>query len=86
MQAIVVHDSYFVQKRDAIRLLGFSRIQKCTFAIRMLANDVATNYIDKYCRLSESIALECLKIFVKVIRTCFESNYLRQPTLTKVKK
>jgi hypothetical protein len=52
----------------------------------MLAYDVVASYIDEYCRLNESIALECLKIFVKVIQTCFESNYLKQPTLAKVKK
>ncbi len=86
MEAIVVHDFYFVQKRDATRLLGFSSIQKCIVVIKMLAYDVVANYIDEYCRLSESIALECLKRFVKVIRTCFESNYLKQPTLAKVKK
>ncbi len=83
MEAIVVHDSYFVQKRDATGLLGFSSIHKCIVAIRMLAYDVVANYIDEYCRLSKSIAFECLKFFVKVIRTCFESNYFKQPTLAK---
>ncbi len=61
-----MHNSYFVQKKDATRPLGFSSIQKCIVAIRMLTYDVVANYIDKYCRLNESIALECLKRFVKV--------------------
>ncbi len=86
MEAIVVHDFYFVQKRNVTRLLGLSSIHKCTSTIKMLAYDVAADYINKYCRLNESIALECLKRFVKTIRTCFESNYLKQPTLVDVKK
>jgi aminoglycoside/choline kinase family phosphotransferase len=86
MEAIVVHDFYFVQKRNAIGLLGLSSIHKCTSTIKMLAYDVAIDYTDKYCRLNESIALECLKRFVKTNRTCFESNYLKQPTLVDVKK
>jgi hypothetical protein len=86
MEIIVVHDSYFIQKRDVTRLLGLSSIQKCIVAIRMLSYDVVANYIDEYCRLNESTTFECLKRFVKVIRTCFESNYLKQPTLAKTKK
>ncbi len=67
MEAIVVHDFYFVQKRDAIGLLSLSSIQKCIFAIKMLAYGVAADYTNEYCRLNDSIALECLKRFVKVI-------------------
>jgi hypothetical protein len=86
MEAIVMHDFYFVQKRDATRLLGFLSIQNCIVTIKMLSYNVVANYIDKYCKLNKSTTLECLKRFVKVIRTCFESNYFRQPTLAKVKK
>jgi len=86
MEAIVVHDFYFVQKRDVIGLLGLSSIHKCTIAIRMLAYDAIAHYVNKDCRLNESIALECLKRFVKAIQACFESNYLKQPTLVDVKK
>jgi hypothetical protein len=86
MEIIVVHDFYFVQKKDATECLGLSSIQKCIVAIRMLPNGVAIDYTHKYCRLNGSTALECLKRFVKVFLTCFESNYLRQPILTNVKK
>jgi hypothetical protein len=86
MEAIVVHNFYFVQKRDAIGFLGLSSNHKCIATIKMLAYGVVANYTDNYCKLNESIALECLKRFVKVIRTCFESNYFKQPTLTNVKK
>jgi hypothetical protein len=67
MEAIVVHDFYFVHKRDAIGLLRLSSIQKCIFAIKMLAYSVAIDYIDEYCRLNDSTTLECLKRFVKAI-------------------
>jgi hypothetical protein len=86
METIVVHDSYFVHKRDATRLLGLSSIQKCTIVIKMLAYGVSVDYTDEYCKLNESTAFECLKRFVKAIQACFESNYLRQQTLTNVKK
>jgi hypothetical protein len=66
-----MHDFYFVQKRDAIWFLGLSSNHKCVVAIRMLTYHVVANYTDNYCRLNESIALECLKRFVKAIRTCF---------------
>jgi hypothetical protein len=52
----------------------------------MLAYGVAIDYTDEYCQLNESTTFECLKRFVKAIQACFESNYLRQQTLTNVKK
>jgi hypothetical protein len=67
MEAIVVHDFYFVQKRDVIWCLGLSSNHKCIAAIRMLAYDVVANNIENYCRLNEFIAFECLKRFVKAI-------------------
>jgi len=86
MEIVVVHDSYFVQKKFATRLLGLSSIQRCVIAIKMLPNGVALDYTHKYCRLSESTTLKCLKRLVEIIRACFESNNLRQPTLANVKK
>ncbi len=56
MEVVVVHDFYFVQKRDATGLSSFSSIQKC------------------------------LKKFVKVIWTCFESSYLKQLATIDIKK
>ncbi len=86
MEVIIVYDSYFLQKKDATRLLELSSIQKCTSTIKMLAYGVETYYTNEYCTSSESNALERLKRFVKAIRTCLESNYLKQPTLANVKK
>ncbi len=86
IEVIIVYDSYFLQKKDATRLLELSSIQKCTSTIKMLAYGVETYYTNKYCTSSESNALERLKRFVNTIRTCLESNYLKQPTLANVKK
>jgi hypothetical protein len=86
MEVLIVHYCYFSQKKDATRLLDLSSIQKCTFTIRMLTYSVETYYTNEYCRSNESTALERLKRFVKAIRTCLESNYLKQPTLANVKK
>ena len=41
-------DEYFVQKRNATRVLGLSSLQKMTTALRMLAYGVAADFTDEY--------------------------------------
>ncbi len=67
IEVIIVYDSYFLQKKDATRLLEISSIQKCTSTIKMLAYGVETYYTNEYCTSSESNALERLKRFVNTI-------------------
>jgi hypothetical protein len=57
------HNSYFVQKKDALGRPGLRPIQKICLAVHMLAYGGAANANDKYLRLSESTSLEALSQF-----------------------
>ena len=61
LQAVEQHDEYFVQKRNAVGILGLSSLQKITAAFRMLAYGVAADAMDDYVCIGESIAIESLK-------------------------
>ena len=80
MDAVATFDPWFVQGVDAVGRLGLSTLQKCTAALRMLAYGLPVDACDEYCRLGESTAHESMKRFVKAVRVCSESTYLRQPT------
>jgi hypothetical protein len=54
------HDSYFVQKSDALGRPGLRPLQKITSAIRMLAYGGAADANDEYLQMSESTTLESL--------------------------
>jgi hypothetical protein len=73
------HDNYFVQRRNANRVLGFSCLQKVTVAYRKLAHAIPTNYVDEYVRIGESTSIEFLRRFVKVVCDVFGPEYLRPP-------
>ncbi|KAF8409735.1 hypothetical protein HHK36_005814 [Tetracentron sinense] len=77
--AVEAYDPYFVQKIDAIGMLGLSSLQKITAAMRMLAYVVAADYVDEYVRIGESTAIESLKKFVQVVVAIFSDEYLRSP-------
>lgn len=86
VDSVCEFDPYFVQRRDGLGRLGLSSLQKCTSAIRMLAYGVAADATDEYCRLGESSSQEGLKRFVNVVRKCFKSEFLRQPSRVDVEK
>jgi hypothetical protein len=46
LERVCARDVYFVQKRDAARLLGLSSRQKITVALRMLALRVCADAMD----------------------------------------
>ena len=68
------------QRFDATKKPGPSPLQKVTAAIRMLAYGIAGDAVDEYCRLSESLAHECLHAFVNGVISVFGKVYLRAPT------
>ncbi|XP_058216889.1 uncharacterized protein LOC131327773 [Rhododendron vialii] len=78
--AIEAHDPYFVQGRNAARMLGLSSLQKMTTAIRILAYGVSADFLDEIVRIGESAAIESLERFVKAVIEIFSSEYLRSPT------
>ncbi|KAK1644998.1 hypothetical protein QYE76_062803 [Lolium multiflorum] len=73
-------DPYFKLKLDAIGVLGFSLIQKCTAAMRMLAYGAPADTQDDYLRMSESTAIECMYKFCQAVVGKFGKYYLRGPT------
>ncbi|KAL6549691.1 hypothetical protein OROMI_020179 [Orobanche minor] len=77
--AVVAHDSYFLQKRNAAGKLGLSSFQKITAAFRILAFGVTGDLFDEYIRIGESTATESVKRFVKAIVYIFGDEYLRRP-------
>jgi hypothetical protein len=77
--ALEAHDLYFIQKRNAVGMLGLSSLQKMTAALRMLAYGVAADSTNEYVRIGESIAIESLKKFVKAVVNIFSKEYLRSP-------
>ena len=76
---IEAHDSYFVQKRNSVKKLGLSSLQKIIVALRMLTYGVSSNLIDKYVQIGETTVLESLKKFVTAAIDVFSEEYLRKP-------
>jgi len=80
MDTIVAHDSYFVQKYDALGVLGLSPIQKIMAALHMFTYGVVADTTNEYCRIGESTAMETMKRFVRYFCSCFQKKYLGLPT------
>ncbi|XP_057779690.1 uncharacterized protein LOC130998275 [Salvia miltiorrhiza] len=76
----VQSDPYFQQQEDATGRPGFTPLQKCTIAIRMLANGGAADQYDEYLRIAESTSLDCMRRFCAVVIQRFGTEYLRRPT------
>ena len=79
--AIRDFDSYFRCKADCTGLVGFSSLQKCTVAMRMLAYGAPGDGADDYLRMAESTALDCFYRFCRAVIAVFGDFYLRSPTV-----
>lgn len=77
--AIEAHDQFFLQRADAVGVLGLSSLQKITAALRMLAYGTPADAVDDYVRIGESTAIESLRRFTKAIVEVFGNQYLRRP-------
>uniref|UniRef100_A0A0D3BT71 DDE Tnp4 domain-containing protein n=1 Tax=Brassica oleracea var. oleracea TaxID=109376 RepID=A0A0D3BT71_BRAOL len=71
---------FFEQKRDGLKRLSLSPLQKCTAAIRVLAYGTAADTVDEYLRLGETTTRSCVENFVEGIIYLFGDEYLRRPT------
>jgi hypothetical protein len=58
-------------------MVGFSSLQKCTVAMRLLAYGASGDSADDYLRMDESTAIDCL---YRSCRAVFGKQYLRTPT------
>jgi hypothetical protein len=77
---------FFTLRFDAANRPGLSPHQKCTAAIRQLANGSPAEQLDEYIKIGESTAVECLKLFVEGVITVFGAEYLRRPTIQDVER
>ena len=73
------YDPYFIQRTDAVGVLGLSSLQKITAAYRILAYETPADSVDEYIRIGESTAIESLRRCVKAVIAMFEDHYLRSP-------
>jgi len=74
---VYAHDSYFLQKWDALGNIGLNSIQKCIVALHILFYGITLGVVDEYCQMGESMAMEAIKCFVKVVKETFETKNLK---------
>ncbi|KAI5353099.1 hypothetical protein L3X38_005991 [Prunus dulcis] len=79
MHDICNYDAYFVQKCDAIRVLGLLQEQKLIDVIRMMAYGSSANQVDKIARMRKSTTLDTLVRFCDAIETLYTRDYLCKP-------
>jgi hypothetical protein len=60
-------------------MAGFSALQKCMVAMRMLAYGAPGDSTDDYLRMAESIAFDCFNRFCRTVIAVFGDIYLRSP-------
>jgi hypothetical protein len=75
------YDSYFRCKLDCTGMAGFSALQKCTVAMRMLAYGAPGDTTDDCLRMAESTAFDYFYRFCRAVIAVFGDTYLRSPTV-----
>jgi hypothetical protein len=65
---------------DCTCMIGFSSLQKCMVAMRLLAYGTPGESADDYLRKAESTAIDCLYMFCGAVIAVFGEVYLRSPT------
>jgi hypothetical protein len=75
------YDSYFRCKLDCTGMAGFSTLQKCTVAMRMLAYGAPGDSTNDYLRMAESTTFDCFYRFCRAVIVVFGDIYLRSPTM-----
>ncbi|XP_021822996.1 uncharacterized protein LOC110764053, partial [Prunus avium] len=80
MHDICNYDTYFIQKYDAVGVLGLLLEQKLTAALRMLAYGAFAEQVDEIARMGKSTILECLVRFCDTVKNLYTREYLRKPT------
>jgi hypothetical protein len=60
-------DPYLMLKHDVVGMAGFSSIQKCITAMRMLAYGASADAQENYLRMRESTDIECMYKFYRAV-------------------
>ena len=79
VDTISARDPYFQQRPNGSGRLGFSALQKCTAALRVLAYATSSDSVDEYMRMSETVVKDCVTHFVEGVISNFGEEYLRKP-------
>ncbi|XP_022019886.1 uncharacterized protein LOC110919948 [Helianthus annuus] len=77
---------YFKQKADAKETLGFTGIQKCTSALRVLAYGNTTDITDEYLKMAEKTTRDTFEHFCRGIINLYGARYLRTLTWYDLQK
>ncbi|XP_062715219.1 uncharacterized protein LOC134291473 [Aedes albopictus] len=86
VDAVEEANIYFRQRSDATGKLGFTRLQKCTAAMRQLAYATPADAIDENLRMSESTARNCLLQFCGTVVKVYAEEYLRSPNTNDLQR
>lgn len=79
VECVKEYDQYFTLNRDCTGQLGFSGLQKCTVAMKMLIYDTTADDVDEYVRMAESTCNEAMVRFATAMVGVFRKDYLREP-------
>ncbi|XP_020156014.1 uncharacterized protein [Aegilops tauschii subsp. strangulata] len=71
------YDDYYIPKKDAVGMIGFSGYKKCTAAIWMLAYGTAADSSDENLRMCESTCRDAMVRFATAVVEVFGPQYLR---------
>ncbi|KAK9060674.1 hypothetical protein SSX86_021380 [Deinandra increscens subsp. villosa] len=77
---------WFPQRSDARGRIGFTPLQKCTAALRMMAYGTTGDGFDEYLRMSDRTLRSCLQKFSKGIYRLYQRKYLRRPTASDIRQ
>ncbi|KAK2637906.1 hypothetical protein Ddye_025701 [Dipteronia dyeriana] len=84
VEKVEARDNCFIQRRDSVRRLGLSALQKITAVFRMLAYGFPADASDEYIKIGESTTIESLKRICRAVVEEFTGEYLRSPNATDV--
>ena len=77
---------YFNLSWDHRGRRGFTTLQKCTGAIRMLAYGTCADSFAEYLKMSESMVRKCMFMFCKAVVRLYGDIYLRKPTHADIQR
>ncbi|XP_071680058.1 protein ALP1-like [Lolium perenne] len=75
------YSPYFTQRNDALNRAGFSPLQKCTAALRLLAYGAAADTIDEWLKLARQTSSDCLDILCEGIIDCYGEMFCHRLTV-----